>query len=86
MRFLRGFLPNLTIALNISLLVIIYLDLRNPMMGFLAGTPFLVLAALCVLCSIASAVQLYGDWRRIGGQKGRFAKNGEKASEPSELE
>lgn len=80
MRFLRGFLPNLTIALNVSLLVIIYLDLRNPMMGFLSGTPFLVLSVLCVLCSIASAVLLYGDWRRVGSRKGRFAENEKKIS------
>lgn len=80
MRFLRGFLPNLTIALNISLLVIIYLDLRNPMMGFLSGTPFLVLSVLCVLCSIASAVLLYGDWRRAGSRKGRFTENEKKIS------
>ena len=46
MKFLRSALPHICITLNISLLVVIYLDLRNPMMGFLSGAPFLVLMVL----------------------------------------
>ena len=69
MKFLRGFLPNLTIALNVALLIVIYLDLRNPMMGFLVGTPFLVMAGASCVCSVATAVLLYGDWRKKGGRK-----------------
>ena len=42
-----------------------YLDLRNPMMGFLVGAPFLVLAACTCLSSIATGILLYADWRRI---------------------
>ena len=38
---------------------------RNPMMGFLVGTPFLVLAASTCLSSIATGIFLYADWRRI---------------------
>lgn len=66
MKFLKGFLPNLTIALNLVLLIVIYLDLRNPLMGFLIGTPFLMLVCLCVLCSITTAIVLYADWRKKG--------------------
>lgn len=69
MRFLRGFLPNLTIALNLVLLIVIYLDLRNPLMGFLVGTPFLVLTCACVLCSVITAVLLYADWRKTRRRK-----------------
>lgn len=64
MRFLKGFLPNLSIALNISLLVVLYLDRRNPMMGFLMGAPFLVLTAAACLCATATAVVLYREWRK----------------------
>lgn len=63
MIFMRTVLPNLTIASNIALLVVIYLDKRNPMMGFLVGWPFLSLVILSVLSSIATAVVLYKDWR-----------------------
>ena len=64
MKFLRAFLPNLTISLNIVLLIVIYLDLRNPMMGFLVGTPFLVLVASSCICSIATGIILYSQWRK----------------------
>ncbi len=65
MRFWRAALPNLTIALNLALMIVIYLDMRNPMMGFLIGTPFVVLVASCCVCSIASAIVLYSSWRRM---------------------
>jgi protein-S-isoprenylcysteine O-methyltransferase Ste14 len=65
MRFWRAALPNLTIALNLALMIVIYLDMRNPMMGFLIGTPFVVLVAFCCVCSIASAIVLYISWRRM---------------------
>ena len=64
MKFWKAILPNLTIALNVVLLVVFYLDLRNPMMGFLVGAPFLTLAAMCGICSIATAVVLYADYRK----------------------
>lgn len=64
MRFFKGVLPHITIALNLSLLVIFYLDMRNPMMGFLVGTPFYTLGALACICSIAAAVVLYISWRK----------------------
>ena len=59
MKFLRSFLPNLTISLNLALLIVFYLDLRNPMMGFLVGAPFLVLAACTCLSSIVTGILLY---------------------------
>jgi len=65
MRILKAALPNLTISLNIALMIVIYLDMRNPMMGFLIGTPFITLAASCCICSIATAIVLYGSWRKM---------------------
>ena len=65
MRVLKGALPNLTISLNIALMVVIYLDMRNPMMGFLIGTPFITLAASSCVCSIATAIVLYSSWRKM---------------------
>ena len=69
MRFFRSFLPNLTISLNLVLMIVIYLDMRNPMMGFLIGTPFVVLAVSCCVCSIATAVVLYAGYRRKNSHK-----------------
>ena len=63
MRFLNGVLPNLTIALNLVLLIVMYLNSRNPMMGFLVGAPFLVLIIASCVCSIATAILLYAKWR-----------------------
>lgn len=64
MKFLKAVLPNLTIALNLALMIVIYLDMRNPMMGFLIGTPFRVLVGACAICSIVTAVVLYVGYRR----------------------
>ena len=58
MKALKIFLPNFSISLTIALLIVVYLDLRNPMMGFLVGTPFLVLIGLNAVAAIASAVVL----------------------------
>ena len=63
MRFLNGVLPNLTIALNLVLLIVMYLNSRNPMMGFLVGAPLLVLIIASCVCSIATAILLYAKWR-----------------------
>jgi len=65
MRFFRAALPNLTIALNLALLIVIYLDMRNPMMGFLIGAPFAVLVISSAVCSLVTAVVLYGSWRKM---------------------
>lgn len=64
MKLFHVLIPNLAISLNISLMVLIYLDMRNPMMGFLSGTPFLVLAIACCACSILSGAVLYGTYRK----------------------
>jgi hypothetical protein len=65
MKLFRAILPNLTISLNIALMVVIYLDMRNPMMGFLIGAPFITLAASSCICSIATAIVLYSSWRKM---------------------
>lgn len=64
MKFFHAVLPNLAVSLNIALMIVIYLDMRNPMMGFLAGTPFQVLAVSTCVCSIFSAAGLYGAYRK----------------------
>lgn len=63
MKWMRRFLPNLTIALNLALLIVVYLDLRNPSMGFLVGGPFLVLVGASGICSIVTAALRYADLR-----------------------
>ena len=64
MKFLRATLPNLTIALNLALMIVIYLDMRNPMMGFLVGAPFVVLVASSCICSIVTAIVLFTAHRK----------------------
>ena len=62
--FWRKWMPNLSLCLNLALVVVIYLDMRNPMMGFLEGMPFLVLSGAAIVTSVCTAVTLYGDSRR----------------------
>lgn len=64
MKFLNALLPNLTISLNLVLLIVLYLNSRNPMMGFLIGAPFLVLTILTCVCSLTTAIVLYVKWRK----------------------
>lgn len=71
MKFIHAIVPNLAISLNITLMIVIYLDMRNPMMGFLEGTPVYVLAAAACVTSIISAVTLYINYRK-GQKSGTF--------------
>ena len=64
MKLFHVIIPNLAVSLNIAMLIVVYLDMRNPMMGFLRGTPYVVLVAAACICSIISAVTLYGSWRK----------------------
>ena len=63
MKFFRAILPNLTIALQLALLVLVILDVFNPRVGLLSGMPFVVLFAASFVCAVATAVVLYRDWR-----------------------
>lgn len=74
MRFLKGMLPNISLALNICLLVVVYLDRRNPMMGFLMGAPFLALVISCAVASAATAIVLYSQWRKPKKRKQKQQK------------
>ena len=79
MRFFRGILPHISIALSICLVVVVYLDRRNPMMGFLMGAPFFILACAAAASSIATAVTLYIQWRKPKKQKQKQEKTTFKA-------
>lgn len=74
MRFLKGALPNISLALTVALMVVIYLDRRNPMMGFLSGAPFFVLALLAGIASITTSVVLYSTWRKAKKRKRKEEK------------
>lgn len=63
MKFAKAVLPNVTIALNLAMAVVVYLDMRNPMMGFMSGPAFLGLYILTFAASVATAVVLYKWWR-----------------------
>lgn len=64
MKLLHAVIPNLAISMNIVLIIVIYLDMRNPMMGFLEDTPFYVLAIATAVVSLTSAITLYGSYRK----------------------
>jgi hypothetical protein len=63
MRFFRAILPNLSIALQLALAVLVILDVFNPRIGLLSGLPFVVLFTAAALCAVTTAVVLYRDWR-----------------------
>ena len=64
MKFFRAILPNLSIALQLALLVLVILDLFNPRVGLLSGLPFVLLFAASFLSAVITAILLYADWRR----------------------
>ena len=64
MRFFKGFIPNLTVALCMALAVVTIVDNYNPMMGFLRGnTAYVLIFAVCI-CGTLSAITLYASWRK----------------------
>lgn len=64
MKFLKFFLPNFTIVLSIALVTLLYLDNRNPMMGFLYGKPFVLLGGALAICSISVSIMFYISWQK----------------------
>ena len=65
MRFLiERFLPHMNIALSLSLIVVTILNVYNPMMGFLQGTPAVILIGAECVVSIFNAVSAYILWKR----------------------
>lgn len=58
-RFFENFLPHLSIALSITIVFVVYLDTRNPMMEFLVGTPFYLLCIANLVVSLSMALQRY---------------------------
>lgn len=71
MKFLKFFLPNLTIAMSVGLVILLYLDNRNPMMGFLYGKPFMLFGVVLALCSIAVSIMYYVSWCKDKSTKGK---------------
>jgi len=56
MKKLRDFIPNLALCMSLGLILITYLDGRNPYMKFLtSGTSKIYILILCV-CSIISSI------------------------------
>ncbi len=64
MKFFRAILPNLSISLQLALLVLVILDVFNPRVGLLSGLPFVLLFAAAWIAAVATAVVLYADWRK----------------------
>ena len=75
MKLFHSVFPNLAISLNLVLLIVIYLDMRNPKMGFLADTPFYALAISTAIVSLVSAVTLYASYRKKQKQRNNKENN-----------
>ena len=63
MKLFKRILPNLSIALSLALLVLVIVDIRNPMMGFLSSLQAQVLISVAAIVAIITAVVLYADER-----------------------
>ncbi len=61
---MRSLWPHLSLALNLTLLVIVILDVFNPLLGLLKGTLFLIFLTADVLCSVVAALLLILRQRR----------------------
>lgn len=61
---MRTFLPHLSMALNAALLVVVILNIYNPLLGLLRGAAFLVLLGCCLASSLATAITLIARQRR----------------------
>lgn len=59
-----NFLAHLSLAFNLALLVLVILDVFNPLLGLLKGTVFLVFIGADVLCSVLTALRLILRRRR----------------------
>ena len=64
MKLFKRILPNLSIALSLALLVLVIVDIRNPMMGFLSSLQAQILISVAAIVAIITAVVLYADERR----------------------
>ena len=88
MRFLKSFLPNFNIVLSIALVILLYLDNRNPMMGFLYGKPFVLLGVTLAISNISVSVMNYISWQKEKSFKksaaGKFEKGARVASQQKE--
>ncbi len=68
---MKAFLPHLSIALTLALLVVVILNVYNPMLGLLRGASFLVLIGACALSAIATAIELIRRQRRRARRRSR---------------
>ncbi len=64
MKFFKRILPNLSIAISLALLVLVIVDIRNPMMGFLDSPQAQILISAAAIVAIGTAVALYADERK----------------------
>lgn len=69
MKWLRDFLPHLSIAMLLGLPVLIYCHERNPMLSFLtSNASFVYMLTLCVV-GLTVAVMDISDRRRLARRR-----------------
>lgn len=65
-KFIRGFLPNLALALVLGLMTIVIVDGFNPMMQFLGSNVTKIYIMLtCIVCLVV-AISAIARWRHRG--------------------
>ena len=65
MRKIKGFLPHLCLSMALAMIVIVILDVRNPLMKFLtSNTSRIYIYAFCVLTVIVSIISIIDDRRK----------------------
>ena len=61
MKFFKGILPHISIALSLALGVLVILNEFNPRLGIFQGPQITVLVLICCIISIVCAAFLYAD-------------------------
>ena len=64
MNFLKDFLPHFSISMLLGLVVLIYVDMRNPLMNFLTSTPSKIYLLILCAAGLATAILYITDRRR----------------------
>jgi len=66
MRKIKEFLPHLCLSMALAMIVIVILDVRNPLMKFLtSGTSKTYIIAFCVITVIVAIISIF-DNRKNG--------------------
>ena len=64
MKYIKDFLPHLSIAMLLGLAVLVLLDERNPLMNFLTSSPSKIYLLIVCAVGLAVAVMFISERRK----------------------